>query len=234
MIVNHTQHFLSVFSEGVQSIVILHFHPCSPSSAWDTQEKRRELWVGCVQVGEEGLCHLQLPGLDTAVCQKTKRGSFQGYHLTGAAWEEITRRRAKDETLLVTPLSLYPRQEAAGRIPNYSQISFVLKRSFFVPSSPPHFLHPYYPYGDKSVLGMKACCRWVTLQDVPWVRDSEVKKMHGTVKHPNMEKKCLKGVLMHQKSSEHAMDFFPSQMWQMFALQAKWIWGKANTANTPF
>ena len=42
---------------------------------------------------------LHLPGLDTAACQKTKREAFQGYDQTGAGGEEITQRRAEDETL---------------------------------------------------------------------------------------------------------------------------------------
>lgn len=63
---------------------------------------------------------LHLPGFDTAVCQKTKAESFQGYHQTGAGGEEITRRRAADETLIVTPLSLNLSEEAAERIPNCS------------------------------------------------------------------------------------------------------------------
>ncbi len=63
--------------------------------------------------------HLLL-GLDTAVCQKTKGESFQGYHQTGEARDEITQRRTEDETLLVTPLSLYFSEEVAERIKNRS------------------------------------------------------------------------------------------------------------------
>lgn len=52
--------------------------------------------------------------------KRQKEDFFQGYHQTGAVWEEITQRRAGNETLLVTPLSLYLCQEVA----------FVLKRYF--------------------------------------------------------------------------------------------------------
>lgn len=71
---------------------------------------------------EKMLCavlHL-LPGLDTAVCQKTKGESFQGYHQTGEARDEITQRRKEDETLLITPPSLYFSKEVAECIPNCS------------------------------------------------------------------------------------------------------------------
>lgn len=75
-----------------------------------------------VQLGgrKKALDGLHLPGLNTAACQKAKETSFQGYHQTGAAGEEITRSRAGDETLLVTPSTLYLCQEEAGRIPNCS------------------------------------------------------------------------------------------------------------------
>lgn len=149
---------MSVFSEGAQSAVILHLHPYFPSLAWDRQKKKKEEDTLSRLCGA-GLCHLHLPGLNTAVFRKTKGGSLQGYHQTGAAWEEITSRRAKDETLVVTPLSLYPRQEVAGRIPNCSQISFVLKRSFF-PLLHISFIHA--SSGDKSQLRIKACCSRVS------------------------------------------------------------------------
>lgn len=69
---------------------------------------------------KKALDGLHLPGLNTAACQKAKEASFQGYRQTGAAGEEITRSRAGDETLLVTPSTLYLCQEEAGRIPNCS------------------------------------------------------------------------------------------------------------------
>lgn len=53
---------------------------------------------------QKALDSLHLPGLNTAACQKAKEASFQGYHQTGAAREEITRSRAEDAMLLVTPL----------------------------------------------------------------------------------------------------------------------------------
>ena len=46
--------------------------------------------VSVTQVRERAPYSLHLTAPDTAVCQKTKGGCFQGYHQTGAAAEEIT------------------------------------------------------------------------------------------------------------------------------------------------
>ncbi len=104
-----------------------------------TKEKDEGGAGSMVQAGEKALCSLHLLGFDTTVCQKTTGESFQGYHQTGAAWDEITQRRTEDEMLLVTPLSLNLSEEVAGCIPNCSWISFALKRFFF---SLPHFFYP--------------------------------------------------------------------------------------------
>lgn len=88
----------------------------------DTDKKEDKLGgAGSVtQIREKAPYSLHLPAPDTALCQKTKGGCFQGYHQTGAAGEDITHRRAESETLLVTPLSLYVCQEVADRIPKCS------------------------------------------------------------------------------------------------------------------
>lgn len=88
-------------------------------SVRQTKDKDTLSWAGSVvQVREKALHSLHLPGLDTAVCQKTKGKSFQGYNQTGAAGEEITQRQS--EKLLIIHLSLYLSEEVAERIPNCS------------------------------------------------------------------------------------------------------------------
>lgn len=70
------------------------------------QTKKEDKLSGAESGKKKSPCSLHLPALDTAVSRKTKGESLQGYRQTGAAWDEITQRRAEDETLLVTPLSL--------------------------------------------------------------------------------------------------------------------------------
>lgn len=70
------------------------------------QTKKEDKLSGAESGEKKSPCSLHLPALDTAVSRKTKGESLQGYRQTGAAWDEITQRRAEDETLLVTPLSL--------------------------------------------------------------------------------------------------------------------------------
>lgn len=108
----------SIFFEGPS-------HLRSPSWAWDKGGRR---------VGWEWLCGdapYSVSRSRHSSVSKDKRRIFfffQGYHQAGAAWEEITQRRAGNETLLVAPLSLYFRQEVAFVLSSTCLLSVLVKK----------------------------------------------------------------------------------------------------------